>query len=118
MDDDDIVREVCGEICQRLGHAVELAADGFQAIELYRKAWETGHPFDGMIIDLTIPGGIGGKETIKILREINPDVKVIVASGYSDDPVTAGVDKYDFGSVITKPYKFEELREALMDILK
>jgi CheY-like chemotaxis protein len=118
MDGDDIVREVCGEICQRLGHAVELAEDGSQAIELYRKAWETGHPFDGMIIDLTIPGGIGGKDTIKILRNINPDVKMIVASGYTHDPVMAGINKNGFSSVITKPYKLEELREALMDILK
>lgn len=118
MDGDDIVREVCGKICQRLGYAVELAEDGSQAIELYQKAWETEHPFDGMIIDLTIPGGIGGKDTIKILRKINPDVKMVVASGYTHDPVMAGVNKYGFSSVITKPYKLEELRDALMDILK
>ena len=118
MDGDDIVREVCGKMCQRLGYAVELAEDGPHAIELYQKAWETGHPFDGMIIDLTIPGGIGGKDTIKILRKINPDVKMVVASGYTHDPVMAGANKYGFSSVITKPYKLEELREALMDILK
>ncbi len=118
MDGDDIVREVCGEICQQLGYVVELAEDGSQAIESYRKAWESGHPFDGMIIDLTISGGISGKETIKILRKINPDVKMIVASGYSRDPVMAGVNKYGFSCEITKPYKLEELRDALMDILK
>jgi PAS domain S-box-containing protein len=118
MDGDDIVREICGEICQRLGYAVELAEDGSQAIELYRKAWETGQPFDGMIVDLTIPNGIGGKETVKIVRKINPDVKMIVASGYAHGPVMEGVNKYGFTSVITKPYKLEELREALTDILK
>ena len=118
MDGDDSVREVCGEICQRLGYAVELAEDGSHAIELYQKAWETGHPFDGMVIDLTIPGGIGGKDTIKILRKINPNVKIIVASGYTHDPVIAGVNNNGFSSVIAKPYKIEELREALVDILK
>ncbi len=118
MDGDDIVREVCGEICQSLGYAVELAENGSHAIELYQKAWETGQPFDGMIIDLTIPGGIDGKDTIKILHKINPDVKMILASGYTHDTAMAGANKNGFSSVITKPYKLEELREALVDILK
>jgi PAS domain S-box-containing protein len=117
MDDDDIVREMCGNMCQWLGYEVELAEDGAQAIELYEKAREIGQPFDAVIVDLIITGGIGGKETIKILREIDPSVKAIVSSGYSDDPLMAEFEEYGFKGIIAKPYKIDGLKEVLQDVL-
>lgn len=90
-----------------------MARDGFEAIELYKRARESGQPFDAVILDLTIPGGMGGKETIQNLLEIDPQVKAIVSSGYSNDPVMADFRKYGFHDVVAKPYRVEELKKVL-----
>lgn len=117
MDDEEIILEVLGEILRHLGYKPEFARDGNEAVELYKKAKETGHPFSGVIMDLTIPGGIGGKETIKKLIKVEPKVKAIVSSGYSDDPVMADFRRYGFSGVITKPFKINELSGLLQKIL-
>jgi len=99
MDDEEIVREIAGEMLKHIGYEVEFAGDGAEAIARYAGARESGEPFQAIIMDLTVPGGMGGKEAIRRLLEIDPGIRAIVSSGYSNDPVMS--------------YKIEELSEAL-----
>ncbi|MBW1675580.1 MAG: response regulator [Deltaproteobacteria bacterium] len=117
MDDEDLVREVGGEMLDILGYEVEFAEDGAEAIELYKKAKESAQPFDAIIMDLTIPGRMGGKEAVEKLIEIDPEVKAIVSSGYSTDPIMADFRKYGFSGVVAKPYELNELGEALHKVI-
>jgi PAS domain S-box-containing protein len=117
MDDDETIRMVASIALSNLGYGVERARDGNKAIELYRQAMESGRPFDAVIIDLTIPGGLGGKETISRLTQIDPEVKAIVSSGYSNDPIMAEYWKYGFKGFVPKPYKVQQLSKALHDLL-
>ncbi len=102
MDDEEIIRESVGELLTINGFKVEFAKDGVEAIEHYKKALKTAHPFNVVVLDLTIRGGIGGKETVKKLHEIDPDVKAIVSSGFSSDPVMANFKEYGFRDVFNK----------------
>jgi two-component system cell cycle sensor histidine kinase/response regulator CckA len=114
MDDEETVREVASRMLKHIGYEdVEVAADGTAAINMYRQAMRAGKPFDVVILDLTIPGGMGGKETIKKLLEINPGVKAIVSSGYSSDSAVAEYKEHGFSGVVAKPYTIEQLRTAL-----
>jgi two-component system cell cycle sensor histidine kinase/response regulator CckA len=117
MDDEDVVRHVVGEMLKHLGYNVEFAKDGAEAIKLYEIAKERGKPFDAVVMDLTVPGGIGGKEAINKLLEIDPDVKAVVSSGYSNDPVLSNYTEYGFRGVVAKPYKLEELSKTLHEII-
>ena len=117
MDDDDIVRDVAGKMLTKLGYEVDFARDGSEAIELYKKSKNSGRPFDVVIIDLTIPGGMGGRETMQKLLEIDPYVKAIVSSGYSDDAVMSNYTNYNFKGVIAKPYRIEELSRTVHSVL-
>lgn len=117
MDDDVKIRSLLGEILEYLGYKSELASEGLEAINLFIKAKDAGEPFDGIIMDLTIPGGLGGKDTIKKLKTIDPNVKVIVSSGYSNDPVMADFTAYGFVGVIPKPYTIEKLSNVLKTII-
>ena len=118
MDDEETVQKVSTKMLETLGHNVECAVDGKEAIELYKKAKEAERPFDIVILDLTIPGGMGGKETIEELRKIDSNVKAIVSSGYSNDPVMAEPEKYGFTGMVSKPFKVEDLSEVLRSVLR
>jgi PAS domain S-box-containing protein len=113
MDDDEMVRTVGREMLVELGYSVETARDGAEAIEAFSKAKEAGKFYDAVVLDLTIPGGMGGKEVIKIVREMDPSVTAIVSSGYSNDPVMANFTQYGFNAVVSKPYKVNELDRVL-----
>ncbi len=118
MDDEEIVRDVAGEILSDVGYEVEFTREGSETIELYVEAKRSNKPFDLVIMDLTIAGGIGGKETIKRLQEIDPEVKAIVSSGYSNDPVMSDYREYGFRGVLAKPYKGEELTKTVYQVIK
>jgi PAS domain S-box-containing protein len=113
MDDEEMLRNMAGQMLKRLGYAIELAKDGAEAIELFKKAKEAGEPLDVVILDLTIRGGMGGKEALDKILEIDPAAKAIVSSGYSSDPVMANCEKYGFKSAIQKPYRLNELRDIV-----
>ncbi len=118
MDDEEMILRSSSEMLKNLGYEVECAAEGNGAIESYLRAQNAGTPFDVVILDLTIPGGMGGKDAMKKLLAIDPEVKVIVSSGYSNDPIMARFYKYGFKGVIAKPYIMEELGEVVMNVLR
>jgi PAS domain S-box-containing protein len=117
MDDEEYIRDVAREMLTNIGCEVDVARDGAEAVELYKLAKEYGAPFDVVIMDLNVPGGMGGKEAVRKLIEIDPIVKVIVSSGYSDDPVLANYEKYGFIDMIPKPYRFEDLNIILQKMI-
>ena len=117
MDDDQMILEVTSQMLALCGHTVEIAVEGSAAIQMYKQAMEEGSPFDVVIMDLTIPGGIGGKEAILDVLRLDPEAKVIVSSGYAEDPVMANYAEYGFVGVVTKPYSIDQLREVLNRIL-
>ena len=118
MDDQPNIRDMVGRMLIHLNYEVELARDGAEAIDLYKKAKESGHPFDAVMLDLTVPGGMGGKDAIQKLLEIDPDVKAIVSSGYFNDPIMSEYRQYGFRGVVAKPYEVEELTEILNQVLR
>ncbi len=113
LDDDEMVREVAAKMLVSLGYEVELSQDGAQAVEAYRTAFLGENPFDAVIVDLTIPGGMGGRQCMERLRQINPGVVAIVSSGYSDDQILSNYKDFFFRGVVSKPYRIEELSRIL-----
>jgi len=118
MDDDELIREVVGEMLESIGYQVEFAGDGREAIARYQAAKAAGQPFDVVIMDLTVRDGMGGKEAIQQLLAIDPAAKAIVSSGYSDDPVMAHCNRYGFKGFVSKPYSLEELDEVLRQVIE
>ncbi len=117
MDDEAIVRETLGKMLQRLGYSTSTAADGLNAINLYQKAKHINEPYDVVLMDLTIAGGMGGKEAVKKLLEIDPAAKVIVSSGYSNDPVMADYKSFGFCGVLPKPYEIQAVNQILYELI-
>lgn len=117
MDDEEIIQDVATSILTTLGYKVTTAADGGEAVRLYKEAQEKGMPFDVVIMDLTIPGGVGGREAVKELLEFDQTAKVIVSSGYSYDPIMANFKEYGFSGVILKPYSASELGRKVHQVL-
>ncbi|MFH1147603.1 MAG: response regulator [Pseudomonadota bacterium] len=117
MEDEELVRVVIGHMLAHLGYSVEYAGDGKQAIEQYLHAKSQGNPFDAVIMDLTIPGGMGGREAIRRLRDLDSEVKAVVSSGYSNDPIMSDYENYGFKAVIAKPYRIEDLSRVLHEVV-
>jgi len=118
MEDEESLRNLLKNTLNLLGYEVTLALEGKESIRLYEEAIENGVGFDAVIMDLTIPGGMGGKEAIKKLIAIDPFVKAIVSSGYSNDPVMSDYQEYGFKGVVAKPYKLAEISEVLHKVIK
>lgn len=117
MDDDEIVREVGSEMLKSLGLEVATAKDGDEAIQLYRKGMKTRKKYNVVVLDLTVPGGKGGKETITELKKIDPEIQALVSSGYSNDPILAEFNKYGFSGYVSKPYRIEEMANSIRKIM-
>ena len=117
MDDEESILRITGKLLRILNYEAEFARDGEEAIERYRGAKTNGKPFDAVIMDLTVPDGMGGKEAIQRLLEIDPQASGIVSSGYSNDPIMAEYRKYGFKGVVAKPFTMEDLSEALVRVL-
>jgi len=118
MDDEEMIRDLATGMLELLGHRVVAVDDGRAALAAYLEAMEAGDPFDLVIMDLTVPGGMGGREAMARLRKIDPRVKAVVSSGYANDPVIAGYRRYGFIATMAKPYGLETLREVLARVLE
>jgi len=117
MEDDQQIRNVAKRMLASFGHEVLQASDGKEAITIFNQHFQSDKPVDVIIMDLTIPGGMGGKDALQEILKISPDVKAIVSSGYSNDPVMIDYQKYGFKAAIGKPFKLAELNEAVNSIL-
>lgn len=111
------VRDVVGTTLHRLGHEVELVADGQRAVEAYRSALSQGRPFEAVILDLTVRAGLGGQEAIQALLKIDPAVKAIVMSGYTNAPVVLEPERGGFKGALVKPFDFGRLREMVSRVM-
>jgi CheY-like chemotaxis protein len=113
MDDEQIILDVTHEVLRFLEYEVMFARDGTAALDLYKREKEAGVPFDLVILDLSVPEGLGGKEAISLLKAFDPAVKAIVSSGHSHDPVVQDFKQYGFSGNLSKPYKISDLKEIL-----
>ncbi|MEM7790041.1 MAG: response regulator [Verrucomicrobiota bacterium] len=118
MDDMEAMMLVAGEILKVLGYEVDFSTNGQEAIDLYKKAKEAGNPFDAVVFDLTVPGGMGGEEACKILRQYDPSLIAIASSGYTTSNVMSDYQGAGFKAVVPKPYRIKEMSAALQRILK
>ncbi|HPG38924.1 MAG TPA: PAS domain S-box protein [bacterium] len=118
MDDEEFVLDMVCDLLERLGFTTLKAKDGLEAIEIYQKHLYSAEPVKLIIMDLTIPGGLGGKETITRLKNIDPNVRAIVSSGYSNDPIMSHFRNFGFSGVIAKPYKLNTLQDVIQKALK
>lgn len=117
MDDEEIIREVSQQLLVFHGYSPFFAEDGAQAVILYEEAIKQGEPFDAVILDLTVPGGMGGLEALKKIQEIDPGVKAIVSSGLTNDPIINVYHEYGFSGVILKPYRVKDIGEVLNHVI-
>jgi CheY-like chemotaxis protein len=117
MDDEEFIRDVAIQMLNKMGYEVSVAKDGNEAIEIYRQAQQSKEPFDAVIMDLTVPGGMGGREAIQKLKELDPNIKALVSSGYSNDPIMSDFRDYGFEGVVKKPYRIQDMSDALRSVI-
>ena len=113
MDDEEMIRSIAIEILEELGYTPQTCTNGDEAVQMYLEAMQAQTPFAAVIMDLTIPGGMGGKEAAEQIRAIDPTACLIVSSGYSSDTIMADYEKYGFHAALPKPYRALELAQVL-----
>jgi PAS domain S-box-containing protein len=118
MDDEEMIRELLGQMLGHLGYETALTADGQEAVDRYAESVREGRPFDVVILDLTVPGGMGGKEAIQELRTLDPEVTAVVSSGYATDAVISDFEKWGFKGRIAKPYQLSQLGSLLASLTR
>jgi CheY-like chemotaxis protein len=118
MDDEIQIRKVLGEMVETCGYSYQTAKDGEEALKIFCQAQEIGDPFSAVILDLTVPGGVGGKDVISKLLTIDPQVRAIVVSGYSNDPVLANYQEYGFKGRVAKPFNLVDLSVVLNSVIE
>lgn len=118
MDDEETIRNLGQTLLSRMGFFVTTTGDGAETIREYKKAWEAKRPYDLVILDLTIPGGMGGRETMEELLKFDPSVRAIVSSGYSNDLVLANYHAHGFRGMISKPYEIADFSLAIEQVLR
>jgi CheY-like chemotaxis protein len=118
MDDEQIILDVTLEVLKFLGYSVMFAREGAAAIELYKNEKAAGVPFDLVILDLSVPDGMGGKEAIGLLKAFDPDVNAVISTGFSNDPVVLDFASYGFSGKLTKPYKINDLKKVLEQLIR
>ena len=117
MDDNLQIRELLHNILKQMGYQVEEASDGEAAIHQYETAMSSGNRFDLVIMDLTISGGMGGKEAIKKLIEIDPAINAVVSSGYANDPVVSNYQDFGFKGSVNKPFNIGQLSRTVYELI-
>ena len=118
MDDEEQIRKVLGEMVQTCGYSFQAVSDGEQALKVFSQAQDCGKPFSAVILDLTIPGGLGGKEVVKDMLSLDPHLRAIVVSGYSNDPVLANFEDYGFKGRVAKPFNLVDLSIVLNSVIE
>jgi CheY-like chemotaxis protein/anti-sigma regulatory factor (Ser/Thr protein kinase) len=118
VDTEEMLLGIAGRMLVHLGHECVCAKSSREALDIYKHLWKTGSPVDGVIVDLTLPGGMGGKETAAAIFDINSEARIIVSSGYSNDPVMVDFDEYGFCAAIAKPFDMDELAEVIETVLE
>jgi CheY-like chemotaxis protein len=118
LDDEEMIRTLVEQILTRYGYEVVATSDGMDTLSSYRQAKQEGSPFDVVVLDLTIPGGMGGKEVMQQLLTIDPEVNAIVSSGYYNDPIMANYRKFGFSGIVAKPYKVQDLLETIQQTIQ
>jgi CheY-like chemotaxis protein len=118
MDDEEMICKVAARFLAKEGFLTEITHEGREAIVSYRRAMERGQPFDLVIMDLTIPGGMGGREAVTRLLDLDPQARVIVSSGYAEDPVLADYRRHGFRGIAPKPYTREGLLQVVRQALR
>lgn len=118
VDNEEMLLNIAGRMLVHLGHECVCARSAREALDIYKHLWKTGSPVDGVIVDLTLPGGMGGKETAGAIFDINSEARIIVSSGYSNDPVMVDFDEYGFCAAIAKPFDMDELAEVIEEVLE
>lgn len=118
MDDDVAIQRTLRRILAGAGYRVDVCSDGEEAIAAYRQARSQGDAYAAVVLDLTVPGGMGGELALRALREIDPEIRSIVSSGYTEGPVMAEYEKFGFDGVVKKPYRPDEFTRVLRDVLE
>ena len=118
IDDEEIIGLALSNLFDGEGYNVKVVGSGSEAVEAYKKAKESGGHFAAVIMDLVVPGGMGGKEAVAEIKSIDPDVRAIVSSGYSSDSIMSNYRHYGFSGVISKPYNIAELSRVLSEVTK
>jgi CheY-like chemotaxis protein len=118
MDDESSVRDVVGTMLESLGYGVQLVKDGRAALDSYHEALRKGAGFDAVLLDLTVLGGMGGRETIEGLRKIDPNVKAVAISGFAEDSIMRDYKQFGFEGIILKPFNLKQLQDTLTEIIE
>jgi DNA-binding NtrC family response regulator len=117
MDDEPDIRGIAQQMLEHLGYQVCPVSDGSEAVEAFSDAIKGGSPFDVVVVDLTVPGGMGAVETVERLMSLDPRVRAIVSSGYSNDPVLSEFERYGFCAMVAKPFNLHELAKAVRNAM-
>ena len=118
MDDEDVILETTKEMLEKLGYSVECKCGGKTTMDFFIEEYDARRPISAFILDLTIPGGIGGKEVVREIRKLNSEIPVFVSSGYADDPIMKKPAEFGFTASICKPFRKSELAELLNNHIK
>jgi PAS domain S-box-containing protein len=118
VDDEEVIRGLLSNMLTRIGYEVDCLSDGAAAIDVYQNAKAEGRPYTAVILDITIPGGMGGLEALEPLRAFDPQAKVLISSGYANSPVMANFQQYGFNGRIAKPYTIQKLHDALEHVIR
>jgi len=117
LEDEDIVGDIARQMLIYLGYDVVLVKDGMEAVSQYISRINCGERFDVVIMDLTIPGGMGGQNAVSEILAVDPNAKVIVSSGYSNDPIMVHCKEYGFSAAIAKPFDLQSLKRIVETLL-
>jgi CheY-like chemotaxis protein len=118
MDDEDAIRKILKEMLEYLGYRVLSSSNGEEAIALYKETRDRGEKIDAVILDLTIPGGMGGRETVQELKKIDQGITAIASSGYSQTEEVGKYLEFGFSAFVPKPFRLEDISEALHSVNK
>jgi CheY-like chemotaxis protein len=117
MDDEAPIRTLTANMLDFLGYDAEVADDGVVAIERFKRALDAGEPFDAVLLDLIVPGALGGTEALAHLADLDPGVRAILVSGYGHDSIMSTYREYGFAAAMTKPYTLQNLHEMLETVI-